>query len=95
MNNKLLVEFIGTFIFLFVIMFYGKPLHIAIAFFLVIYFGGSISGWHFNPAVSIMKYSNNEISLEGASGYIVVQVLGGLCALGVYKYLSKNHLLGL
>jgi len=95
MNNKLLVEFIGTFIFLFVIMFYGKPLHIAVALFLVIYFGGNISGGHFNPAVSVMKYANNEISLPGMSGYVVVQILGGLCALGVYNYLSKNHLLGL
>ena len=95
MNNKLLVEFIGTFVFLFVIMFFGKPLHIAVALFLVIYFGGSISGGHFNPAVTVMKYANNDVSSMEAGGYVVVQVLAGLAALGAYKFLAENRMLGL
>ena len=51
-----LVEALGTFIFLSVIVAVGKPIPIAIALAAVIYFGGAISGGHFNPAVSVMMF---------------------------------------
>ena len=50
---KYLVEFVGTFIFLSVILTQGKPIPIAVALLAVIYFGGAISGGHFNPAVTL------------------------------------------
>ena len=49
-----LVEFIGTFVFLSVILRVGQPIPIAVALLSAIYFGGSISGGHFNPAVSFI-----------------------------------------
>ena len=57
MLNKYLVEFLGTFFFLFLIIYTGNFIAIGIALALVIYLGGKISGGHFNPAVSFGLYS--------------------------------------
>tara|TARA_B100000035_G_C20873049_1_gene497105 strand:- start:5 stop:274 length:270 start_codon:yes stop_codon:yes gene_type:complete len=80
-----LVEFVGTFIFLSVIVSVGKPLPIAIALAAVIYFGGAISGGHFNPAVSVMMFLNKMITMPTLVGYVVAQVLGGVVALYFYN----------
>ena len=61
MLNKLFVEFIGTFIFLSVILTTGDPFAIGLALAVVIYFGGKVSGGHFNPAVSVMMFLNKAI----------------------------------
>ena len=61
---KYLVEFIGTFMFLSVILSQGQALPIVIALAAAIFFGGSISGGHFNPAVSFMMHVNNTLPLE-------------------------------
>lgn len=88
-NINLLVEFIGTFIFLSVIINTtnvnkGDPLallSIAVALLAVIYFGGRVSGGHFNPAVSVMfrlvdpKFTDNKLF-----GYVVAQVAGAVAA---------------
>ena len=82
---RYLVEFVGTFIFLSVIVSVGKPLPIAIALAAVIYFGGAISGGHFNPAVSVMMFLNKMITMPTLVGYVVAQVLGGVVALYFYN----------
>ena len=78
------VEFIGTFVFLSIIINYAKPKWGAFAIGLgltaAILFGGAISGGHFNPAVSIMMLARKQISNMKALGYITAQVLGGLSA---------------
>ena len=84
------VEFLGTFVFLSVIIATGKPILIALALLLVILLGGSISGGHFNPAVSLMFWANDALSNGKLAGYIVAQALGGLGALSVYKMLSTK-----
>ena len=85
-----LVEFLGTFIFLSVIIATGKPVLIALALLLVILLGAGISGGHFNPAVSVMFWANGALSNTHLAGYIVAQILGGLGALSVYTLLNKN-----
>jgi len=84
---KYLVEFIGTFIFLGVILnvvnqkvkwaAFGVGLALAV----VVLWGGGISGGHFNPAVSVMFFLNKQLSGVDLLGYIVAQVLGGATAL--------------
>jgi len=73
-----LTEFIGTFIFLSVILSTGQAVPIAIALAAVIYFG---QGGHFNPAVSTMILAKGGISMETYIAYVVAQILGGLVAL--------------
>jgi glycerol uptake facilitator-like aquaporin len=86
-----LVEFLGTFVFLSVIVATGQPVLIALALLLAILVGGSISGGHFNPAVSVMFYAKGALSSLDLGGYILAQVLGGLAALGVYTALTKKR----
>ena len=85
-----IVEFLGTFIFLSVILATGQPILVSLALLLVLLLGASISGGHFNPAVSVMFWANGALSNGKLAGYIVAQVLGGLGALAVYKVLSKK-----
>ena len=82
---KYVVELVGTFFFLSVILNYAKAgvyyaFPIGIALMAAILFGGSISGGHFNPAVSVMMVANKAMAPMEAMAYIVAQVLGGLLA---------------
>ena len=81
----MLIEFVGTFFFLYVILAVGTPLAIGAALALAIYVGGSISGGNFNPAVTIMLIAAKKQRMETALPYIVAQVAGGLAALALYK----------
>tara|TARA_B110000211_G_scaffold214139_1_gene255315 strand:- start:407 stop:703 length:297 start_codon:yes stop_codon:yes gene_type:complete len=83
---KYLVEFVGTFIFLAVILTQGKPIPIAVALLAVIYFGGVISGGHFNPAVSIMMFFKKALPTIDLPFYIIAQILGGLLALQFFNF---------
>jgi glycerol uptake facilitator-like aquaporin len=86
---KYAVEFVGTFIFLSVILSHPEPIPIAIALAAVILFGASVSGAHYNPAVSVMMAMNGAPMPE-MMGYIVAQVAGGALALVVYNKYIKN-----
>ena len=77
----LITEFVGTFIFLSVILTTGEAVPIGLALAVVIFFGGKISGGHFNPAVSTMMLVNRKIGVEQYIGYVLAQILGGLVAL--------------
>jgi glycerol uptake facilitator-like aquaporin len=79
-------EFIGTFIFLSVILKTGDALAIGIALASVIYFGGKISGGNFNPAVSFMMLLSNKMDITTFMAFVVAQLLGGTAALIFHSY---------
>lgn len=81
----LLFEFIGTFIFFYVIAKVGKPIPIAVALLAAIYFGAAVSGAHFNPGVSFMMYLLQKINWTTMVQYITVQLL----AAGTVVLLSR------
>jgi len=85
-----LVEFLGTFLFLSVIVATGSPVLTALSLLLVILLGGGISGGHFNPAVSLMFWAKGALSNANLAGYIAAQALGGLAALAIYKTMSEQ-----
>jgi MIP family channel proteins len=90
--SKFLVEFIGTFAFVFIGAGaaavigdgVGLPGIIAIAFahgltIMVFAFAyGSVSGGHMNPAVTIGVLAAGAMSASEAAGYIVAQLIGGV-----------------
>ena len=82
---KALVEFIGSFIFFVVIIQFGQAIPIGIALAAVIFFGGAISGGHFNPAVSLMMFLKGAIPSSEFIQFVLVQCLAGVSAL----YFSK------
>lgn len=83
--QKYLAEFIGTLIFVSVILVTGNPWAIGAALALVIWLTASISGGHMNPAVSLIMASSGKLSTADVIPYIVAQISGGLLALAIYK----------
>ena len=86
---NIVTEFIGTFVFLTVILTTGQALPIGLALAAAIYFGGSISGGHFNPAVSTMMLIKGAIGVETWIAYVIAQILGGILAFFFFKAASK------
>jgi len=80
----LAVEFLGTFIFLYVIVATGNPWAIGATLAVLAYLGGAISGGHFNPAVTVMMLYKKSVTTTTAVAYIIAQVLAGLLAVIAY-----------
>ena len=75
--NKILVEFLGTLFFLYVIIATGNALAIGAALAIAIMIGGPISGGNFNPAVTIMMAVAGKQPMKEVIPYILAQVAGG------------------
>lgn len=86
----ILVEFLGTFIFLSVIVATGNAWAIGATLAVLVFLAGSVSGGHFNPAVTIMTLFNRGIATDNAIAYIAVQIAGGLAAVTVFNRLKKS-----
>lgn len=90
--QAILVEILGTFIFFSIILSavaetsYG-PIAIAVGLLAAIYFGGKISGGHYNPAVSFMMLIKGNIDIITAISYIIAQLIGALLALFLNSFL--------
>lgn len=80
-----IVEFIGTFIFLTVILNTASAIPIGIALASVIFAFGMISGGHFNPAVSFMMFVKGDINAQTFVVYAIAQMLGGYAAYSLFK----------
>jgi aquaporin Z len=82
---KVLVEFFGTTLFLSVVQGVGEPVAIAVALLAVIFFGGAVSGGHFNPAITLMKLFSGQVTGLTAILYILVQ----LAAIGLAVWYTR------
>ena len=89
--TKYLLEFLGTAIFLYVILATsGNGIAIGAALALLIVVGVSLGGTgHYNPAVSVMMTAYQKMPTEDLLPYVILQIFGGLCALEVYKRTRK------
>lgn len=91
---KVIVEILGTFFFVSVILQSLKdktigPIGIAVTLLAVIYFGASTSKAHFNPAVSFAMFMRSEIGSNALISYVLAQLIGAALAVKFYGYLSK------
>jgi aquaporin Z len=91
-GRKYAVELIGTFFLVFTI---GASvlsasalalLAIGAVLMVMIYAGGHISGGHCNPAVTIAALVRGRIGLPDAVGYWVAQLVGGLLAVAIARW---------
>ena len=82
--NAYFAEFLGTFIFVSIILLTGNPYAIAFTLLVVILLTVSISGGHINPAVSTAMLLNKSINFEKYIGYVFSQLLGAILAYFVY-----------
>lgn len=85
MWNKYLVEFLGTMFLVYVIFATGNYLAIGAALAIAVLLGGAISGGAYNPAVTLALYSAGKLSKSDILPYMIVQMLGALAGLTVYK----------
>lgn len=85
-----IVEFLGTFIFLSVIVATGNPWAIGATLAILIFLGLDVSGGHYNPAVTLMTLYNKEIGATAAGFYIVAQVAGGILAITLHNLMKTR-----
>ncbi len=93
MLKKLLAEFIGTFVLVYVILSIVKAklsicetgLAIGLALAVAIFMVGQVSGGHLNPVVSLVMLVDSKIKMNVFLQYVVAQVLGGVGALLVHR----------
>ncbi len=103
--NKLLSEFLGTFILVFagtgaiisndvsggVIGHAGLALTFGLAVMTMIYTFGDVSGAHLNPAVTLAFAMARRFAWREVSGYIAAQIGGALLASGVLRLLFPTN----
>jgi aquaporin Z len=105
MSKRLIAEFLGTFWLVFggcgsAVIAAGFPdlgigfLGVALAFGLTVvtmaYAVGSISGAHFNPAVSVGVWAAGRLPTKDLLPYIVTQVVGGVVAAAVLYVIASG-----
>jgi aquaporin Z len=83
--QELLIEYVGTVFFLYVIIVTGNPLAIGAALALAAYVGGPISGGNYNPAVTLLMVLSGKQKSTTLVTYIIAQVLGALTVMEIYK----------
>ena len=86
--KAVLVEFVGSFVFLYVILATGNFLAIGAALAACIFLGAKYSGANFNPAVTVMMVVAKKQKMDTLVPYIMAQVAGGLSALALNVILS-------
>jgi aquaporin Z len=82
---KVVVEILGTFFFLSVILQTLTdasigPIAVAVTLLAAIYFGASSSGAHFNPAVSFAMFMKNKMDMNLLVTYVLAQLVGAALA---------------
>jgi aquaporin Z len=100
--KKYAAEFLGTFILVLIgcgtivvglvgaFGNYGIALAFGFAFVAAAYGVGTISGFHFNPAVSLGNYIAGRLGVKDLAGYVVSQCLGAIAAAAVLLLIVKG-----
>ncbi len=83
--RQYLAEFLGSIVFIYVILATGHPLAIGATLALVILITANISGGHMNPAVSVAMAAAGKLPVQELVPYCLAQIIGGLIALEIYK----------
>jgi aquaporin Z len=96
MQEKLIVETIGTFLLTSVILhssvdnkigYFG----IAATLFVAILIGASVSGAHYNPAVTFAMILENKIAFSLGILYILSQLIGAFAAVKFNSYVLNTN----
>jgi len=89
--NPFLFEFIGTLVFMYVILATkGNPYVMGCSIILLVIIGSKIStsGTLLNPAVTVAMMSAGKVGGKDVAPYIGAQILGGIAAVELYKRLK-------
>ena len=90
LGQRFIAELVGTFIFLGVIIHVVNKnedngwIKVGLALAVAILLLGSVSGGHFNPAVSFMFLVTNKLNMAQFIVEFIAQIIGALCAIALY-----------
>ena len=84
------VEFIGTFIVVFIIGATEDVFVIGLVLALLVLFFGKISGGYFNPGATLVMLYKGSLSLSDAVIYISVQIIAGIMAIELWRYIKGD-----
>jgi aquaporin Z len=99
LNRKLVVEFIGMFIFMFTVGMATEkagagvlaPFAIGFVLMVMVFAGGHISGGHYNPAVSMAVLVRGKMTSIDWFGYVVVQLVAAVLAALVVRGIGGHE----
>jgi aquaporin Z len=100
LERKLVVEFVGTFIFMFAVGMATKtatgadgfaPLAIGFVLMVMVFAGGHISGGHYNPAVSTAVLLRGKMTSTEWRAYVVTQLVAAAIAGAIARGLGVGH----
>lgn len=92
MKRRCFVEAVGTFMLTFTLAMTGHPMAVGLMFMAMIYFGGHISGGHFNPAISLAVFLRRKLSFHHLVSYIAAQTVGAFGAASLFSIMANNPL---
>ena len=91
MFNNYVIEYLGTFFFVFILLSTESPLKVSIAIAIAILLGSYISSaTFFNPLIPIIMAMANKFPIYAIIPYIVSETAGAFTALYVYTHLIVN-----
>lgn len=88
--KRYIMEGLGTALLTVAVSFTGNPFAIGLMLATIVYIGGTISGGHYNPAVSLAVYLRGLLSSRHLAWYVVSQTIGALIALLVFAFITKS-----
>jgi len=92
---KLIIEFVGTFFLVTVVLLYGSSIYgafvIGMTLAVAIFFGGYMTTGCFNPAVTLGNYLNNSLTGIETLSFIIIQFLAAVAA---YYFFTNNKSYG-
>lgn len=92
MRNKLILELLGTFFLACAAMMAEAPLSIAAMYCALLYMGASVSGSHYNPAVTLAVWIRGRLGWRQVLAYFGAQAAGAvLAAVVVGGLLGYDH----
>lgn len=88
--KRYIMEGLGTALLTVAVSFTGNPFAIGLMLAAIVYIGGTISGGHFNPAVSLAVYFRGLLSAHNLLWYVVSQTIGALIALLLFAFITES-----
>ena len=88
--KKYITEIIGTFFLVLIIGLTGDPIAIGLGLAVLVYMGAHISGAHYNPAVTLAMYINDQIDIKESGKYVASQLIGSVIAVFILTELGQD-----
>lgn len=88
--KKYITEIIGTFFLVLIIGLTGNPIAIGLGLAVLVYMGAHISGAHYNPAVTLAMYINDQIDIKESGKYVASQLIGSVIGVFILTELGQD-----